>query len=616
MPIIYPTSDKVGTGAQIDTTSVPDSISDGDFLVIAEDIDIVSVDAYAISTDDSFGTLSVDVSGTVIGQLGALYLSNAFGGSPADFRVGVGDRGHVVGHDSAAIRFMGSVETPSGGIAQLSNDGVVRGYDGSAVYAIDLDTIAITNNDILDSMDTSFGALYLLVPEVTITNTGHISGNANPIDEDGSSRDVAATIYTSVIIPRGETPQETTLYNSGTISSGGLAYSSNDRPNFIFNSGTIEGAIHIYHYDDFIDNSGVINGELYMGAGTNILENDGTITGSFTGLVGSDNITNDGNFFGEIALGEGMNRVYNSGLIDGNIDGGADDDSVENTGTIAREVRLSDGNNVFVNATTGILSSAYIGGTGVDNVINNGEMGENVELGAGADIFNGRGGIVVGSILGEAGDDTLIGGRFSDTISGGDDNDTIRGLIGDDDIDGGNGNDFIFGGQGDDVIIGAGGNDEVRGGGGDDEINGQSGVDNIYGGDGNDFIRLGNGDGQRGEGNNGDDRIVGGNQKDVILGGANEDELFGNNGDDVLRGGIGDDELDGGGGDDTLRGNAGTDTAIFSGASTDYTFTALANGTYEVDHTGGSMADGTDNLFGIEFLEFTDGTYELSDFFP
>jgi Ca2+-binding RTX toxin-like protein len=72
----------------------------------------------------------------------------------------------------------------------------------------------------------------------------------------------------------------------------------------------------------------------------------------------------------------------------------------------------------------------------------------------------------------------------------------------------------------------------------------------------------------------------------------------GDEGADIVRGGLGDDFIDGG---------AGTDTAIFSGLRSSYTVN-FGDGFIIV--TG---QDGTDTLVSVEFLQFDDGTRDLSD---
>ena len=345
-------------------------------------------------------------------------------------------------------------------------------------------------------------------------------------------------------------------------------------------------------------NTGVFNAGtgLVMQGSDNRIENSGVLSGN-----GIDVSTG----YGIQLNGAGATTILNSGEINASgfgIRGTTLTDTIKivNSGTIQ-----SDSASAIVLINSGIPTFGH-------TIVNTGNILGDIKLGNGDDVYNGRSGFVSGTILGEDGDDIITGGEAADVIDGGSGANEIRSLGGDDVITTGDDADFIVAGFGDDEIISGNGDDTIRGGDGEDEINGQGGVDFIQGGNGNDYIRMGNGDGQRGEGNAGDDYIAGGNQKDVLLGGADEDELLGQGGNDVLRGGTGDDVLEGGTGDDRLVGNAGEDTAVFSGALADYTFTLNGNGTVDVEDTVGT--DGTDNLFGVEYVEFTDGTYLLSDF--
>ena len=92
---------------------------------------------------------------------------------------------------------------------------------------------------------------------------------------------------------------------------------------------------------------------------------------------------------------------------------------------------------------------------------------------------------------------------------------------------------------------------------------------------------------------------------DILSGAAGNDSLFGKEGDDTLEGGAGDDTIDGG---------AGVDTAVYTNASTDYTFSENGDGTYTVTANAGT--EGSDTLTGVEFLNFSDGTFDISLLIP
>ena len=98
-----------------------------------------------------------------------------------------------------------------------------------------------------------------------------------------------------------------------------------------------------------------------------------------------------------------------------------------------------------------------------------------------------------GTLIGEAGHDTLEGLNFSDTLyggsgddllGGGDDFDVLYGGEGADTLSGGSGQDTVFGGNGDDVLSGSVSDDTLEGGAGNDTIYGNKDFDKIQGGGG------------------------------------------------------------------------------------------------------------------------------------
>ncbi len=107
------------------------------------------------------------------------------------------------------------------------------------------------------------------------------------------------------------------------------------------------------------------------------------------------------------------------------------------------------------------------------------------------------------------------------------------------------GNDRLIGGQGDDKLLGNEGNDRLLGRRGDDEVFGGAGDDRLSGDRGADVL----------DGGEGNDRLFGNRGEDVLIGGA---------GQDVLKGGAGADILDGGAGNDLLIGGRGADTFVFN----------------------------------------------------
>lgn len=246
-------------------------------------------------------------------------------------------------------------------------------------------------------------------------------------------------------------------------------------------------------------------------------------------------------------------------------------------------------------------------------------------------------------IDGTAGDDDLSG---SGTIHGRRGSDFLFGNF--------NGTvDYLYGDAGDDVIF-AEGHDHVFGGDGSDFIvvdNTDELTGEINGGDGSDFLvlqldvegvlnastgRFVDASGQalftvsgiEGFQTGGITTFIGSNRPEQITAGADgtftqsDVTLIGNGGADLIFSGEGNDRLSGGAGDDTIDGNLGQDTAVYSGNHTDYIVTVDASylldpffATATVQQIGGG-GDGTDTLSNVEFLEFADGTFSITDFLP
>ncbi|EAQ26880.1 calcium-binding protein [Roseovarius sp. 217] len=84
--------------------------------------------------------------------------------------------------------------------------------------------------------------------------------------------------------------------------------------------------------------------------------------------------------------------------------------------------------------------------------------------------------------------------------------------------------------------------------------------------------------------------------------------LNGGQGDDTLLGGAGDDLLDGGAGDDVIRGDLGDDAAVFDTITrASAAFSLTSEGLWVVS------ALGTDELIGVEWIEFSDQRLRVAD---
>jgi len=94
--------------------------------------------------------------------------------------------------------------------------------------------------------------------------------------------------------------------------------------------------------------------------------------------------------------------------------------------------------------------------------------------------------------------------------------------------------------------------------------------------------------------------------RQVALTGDGEAGLIGNAFANQLTGNSGDNVLTGGGADDRLVGGAGDDTAVFRGLAAEYTVTAEQGALRVVDRV--AERDGSDLLFSVEYLRFSDQT--------
>ena len=104
-----------------------------------------------------------------------------------------------------------------------------------------------------------------------------------------------------------------------------------------------------------------------------------------------------------------------------------------------------------------------------------------------------------------------------------------------------------------------------------------------------------------------DDEVIHGTDGvDTLDGGGGDDRVFGGAGQDEVRGGAGDDHVSGGLGNDRVDGGPGDDTAVFSGPRSAYTI--LTTDSPEAFMVSGP--EGNDLLLGIEYLQFSDGSFE------
>jgi Ca2+-binding RTX toxin-like protein len=200
-------------------------------------------------------------------------------------------------------------------------------------------------------------------------------------------------------------------------------------------------------------------------------------------------------------------------------------------------------------------TATILGDGGDDDLVGTAEGDVIVAMG-GSDVIRARGGA-----------DVICGGGGKDEIYGKAGEDRIRGDDGADLLEGGTGADRLKGTAGPDTLVGRGGPDRLFGQAGNDELAGSGGGDRLSGGPGNDtaayataptgvVLRIDEGT-ATGEG---PDVLVamesaqGSSYPDTLVGDAGPNRLAGKAGDDILRGKRGDDSLAGGGGTDTCTG--------------------------------------------------------------
>jgi len=89
------------------------------------------------------------------------------------------------------------------------------------------------------------------------------------------------------------------------------------------------------------------------------------------------------------------------------------------------------------------------------------------------------------------------------------------------------------------------------------------------------------------------------------------ENAVGGSGTDTLTGNIAGNCLTGGGGNDMLDGAAGSDIAVYSGMFADYTVVQKADGSWSIVDLRSGSPDGTDTLWNMELLQFSDSLQTL-----
>ncbi len=287
------------------------------------------------------------------------------------------------------------------------------------------------------------------------------------------------------------------------------------------------------------------------------------LTGGFDQF--SSIVNNAGTIWGEDVgiYGEAYHAViHNSGTITG-------------SGGIWVRPANSDTTSLTIN-NTGVIEGTggqAIGGTyrGTNVVINSGLIKGSVFLGFGNDVYDGRGGSIIGDIHLYSGDDVAFGGAGSEKFY-------IQG-----------GTHFIDGGEGIDTI----------------RFDRQTFVDLRY------IYEQKTSDTTWDTIRN-VENLIGSHWADRFYGSDDDNTLNGVTGNDLLEGNDGNDVLIGAAGNDSLSGGFGTDVAVFGGNFSDYAIEKRKDGSFSVKDLRSTPYDGTDTLIGIEYAQFADRTIALT----
>ncbi len=326
--------------------------------------------------------------------------------------------------------------------------------------------------------------------------------------------------------------------------------------------------------------------------------------------------------YGTITGGQGVDAIIVSG----------DDTEVVNAGTVIGTIGLSIGNvdTVAIARNTGSIIAQEIGvelngniGAAVLDFSNSGEIRVaigglaieadettnliyntgiiegRIELGDGNDVYDGRGGTLIGVVDGGGGADTYWVDDSTTEVfeSPGGGVDTVYASVG-----------FALGGFIENLTLvgatdldGAGNSSQniVNGNVADNYISGDGSRDTLSGGSGSDTV----------DGGRGDDVLNGDAGDDILLGRAGVDIMDGGEGDDFLFGGVGGDIMLGNDGNDTLKGGLGSDTMTGGDGQDIFVFSRVSD-----SPSGGSdvILDFTPGTDVLDFSGMLSGVFDLS----
>ncbi|MFM2280228.1 MAG: hypothetical protein RLZZ444_2459 [Pseudomonadota bacterium] len=194
------------------------------------------------------------------------------------------------------------------------------------------------------------------------------------------------------------------LVTSATQTGGGIYLGGTGDVVNIASSGTVKGSVSIslQGEDQTINNAGLLNGQISLGSGHYEINNTGTIKSSFAGVIWSGNNVDFHN--------DGVIQVTSTAMLLTNV---TTEISLGDNSVISGKVGISRQNDAGLDSTTinnGSLTGttfSFSGDAGDERLINHGKMSGSIRLYDGDDVFDNRGGVFAGQVMGGDGDDTF-----------------------------------------------------------------------------------------------------------------------------------------------------------------------------------------------------------------
>lgn len=454
MADVIPNSDITATtGPAISESTSPNSIANGDRLIINQGIDVTASAADAI--EGELFALDIDVNGNVFGENGGIFLNATNEAEAPDYTITIGATGTITAPNGQAILagVLADVEPRQGSQMSVTNAGDLSSNGFEAVRSEDISSVTFNNTGSATTVGNVFfrtSAVFINNADTaTVINSGLIE-TTDPGTEDTQDLELPGLAFRF-------TTEDVTVNNSGTITGMGLSILSEaTRSETIINSGTLNGEVIL---------SDTVGGTFENAEG-------GIINGTLRAFGGDDSVEINGVVNGGVTLGDGNDFYRGTATITGQINGGSGDDVIFGSGGNDNMVGRA-GNDEM----RGREGSDFLNGDAGDDDLSGGGGDDEIRGGSGNDTLSGA-----------SGNDILSGGGGNDYVGGGAGDDDIRGASGADELVGGDGNDFVGGGGGSDVLWGRAGDDTLRGSDGDDILNGGTGVDLLVGGEGADVF--------------------------------------------------------------------------------------------------------------------------------